>query len=79
MLVVCDCGLTAVQLAMQLFQHLLEALGSKMKDNFGTLFVIFDKGLRDDSLPVRVAAMRAIGELVQWLDTDEEAVRAVPR
>lgn len=49
-----------------------DSLGDQMRGQFTTLGGIFATGLSDASAPVRLAALKAVQSLVQWLETDQE-------
>eukprot|EP01114_Cavostelium_apophysatum_P006244 TRINITY_DN1748_c0_g1_i1.p1 TRINITY_DN1748_c0_g1~~TRINITY_DN1748_c0_g1_i1.p1 ORF type:complete len:1062 (-),score=285.77 TRINITY_DN1748_c0_g1_i1:27-3212(-) len=58
--------------AMVLFDSLTANLGENMREHFPLLLQIFMKGLADPESKVRIASLKALGGLVQWLSTDQE-------
>jgi len=63
----------AVQVAMVLFERLVENVGEQLRPHFSGLQVLFSAALRDaTSLMVRVAALKAVGQLVPHLKDEKE-------
>eukprot|EP01027_Heterolobosea_sp_BB2_P019008 GEZU01026710.1.p1 GENE.GEZU01026710.1~~GEZU01026710.1.p1 ORF type:complete len:1040 (+),score=368.13 GEZU01026710.1:323-3442(+) len=61
------------EVAMVLFNSLTETVGTQMKPHYSTLCALFAKGLQDAQSPaVQLAALKAVGGLVQWIDSKEE-------
>eukprot|EP01087_Luapelamoeba_hula_P011655 TRINITY_DN3193_c0_g1_i2.p1 TRINITY_DN3193_c0_g1~~TRINITY_DN3193_c0_g1_i2.p1 ORF type:complete len:806 (-),score=109.49 TRINITY_DN3193_c0_g1_i2:787-3204(-) len=60
------------EVAMKLFDTLTDHIGDHFRSHTATLFQIFARGLADPELSVRVASLRAVGSLVEWVTTEEE-------
>jgi len=60
------------EVSLVVFMSLTDSLGDQMRSQFTTLGGIFATGLSDPSAPVRLAALKAVQSLVQWLETPEE-------
>ncbi|GBG68591.1 hypothetical protein CBR_g3136 [Chara braunii] len=61
------------EVALILFSSLTETVGDMLRPQFVTLHAIFVNGLRDkDSSRVRVAALKAVGSLLDWIQTEQE-------
>lgn len=60
------------EMAMNLFNVLTETIGDYLRPHFQVLHKIFVAGLQDPENKVRLASLRAMGNLVQWLTTDQE-------
>ena len=58
---------------MVLFERLVENVGEQLRPHFNGLQVLFSAALRDaSSLMVRVAALKAVGQLVPYLKDEKE-------
>ncbi|CAM6083186.1 unnamed protein product [Calypogeia fissa] len=63
------------EVALILFNSLTETIGDVMRPHFGTLQSVFISGLNDQhSNRVRIAALKAVGALVGYIQTEEEVV-----
>jgi len=60
--------------ALSLFNSMVELFGDNLKQHFDTFRKIFLQGLQDSEGKVRIAALRAAGSMVQWLDKDVEVM-----
>eukprot|EP00741_Cyanophora_paradoxa_P021221 tig00000237_g20482.t1 len=59
--------------AMLLFSTLTETIGDTLRQHFETLKNVFATGLADAEASVRVAALKAVSALVQWIENEQEA------
>ncbi|EFJ36956.1 hypothetical protein SELMODRAFT_140759 [Selaginella moellendorffii] len=60
------------EVALVLFSSLTETIGEILRPHFATLHAIFLNGLRDQSAKVRVAALKAGGTLVGYIESEDE-------
>jgi hypothetical protein len=60
------------EVALVVFTSLTDAIGNLLRQHFVQLTAIFVSGLSDQHQPVRVAAVKAVGTVVQWLEADAE-------
>ena len=63
---------THAQVALVVFMSLTDSIGNLLRQHFRQLTSIFVRGLSDQAQPVRVAAVKAVGTVVQWLESDTE-------
>ncbi|OAE28961.1 hypothetical protein AXG93_2960s1400 [Marchantia polymorpha subsp. ruderalis] len=63
------------EVALILFSSLTETIGDVLRPHFSTLQSVFVAGLNDQqSTRVRVAALKAVGALVGYIQTEEEVI-----
>eukprot|EP00899_Mesostigma_viride_P014208 jgi/Mesvir1/22789/Mv14177-RA.1 len=62
------------EVALVLFNSLTETIVEHLRPHFATLLGIFLQGLKDHSVPVRVAALKAAGTVVTWITDEKEVV-----
>lgn len=60
------------EVGMKLFDSLTDNIGDILRPHTKTLYNIFARGLTDSDNNVRVASLKAVGSLVDWVTTDEE-------
>jgi len=60
------------EVGMALFDTLTDNIGDSLRAHTKTLYLIFARGLTDPDGAVRVAALKAVASLVDWVTTDEE-------
>ena len=60
------------EVALVVFTSLTDAIGNLLRQHFRQLTSIFVNGLSDQAQPVRVAAVKAVGVVVQWLEDAAE-------
>lgn len=60
------------EVSMLLFRSLVENIGEKLKPRFKALQDLFQRALLDPNEKVQIEALRAIGVLVEYLETPEE-------
>ena len=58
--------------AILIFASLTDTIGDQLREHFKTLIQIFVAGMSDTAQPVRVASVRGVGALLQWLASPEE-------
>lgn len=63
------------EVSMLVFRSLVENIGEKLKPHFKTLQELFQRALLDPNEKVQMEALRAIGVLVEYLETPEEINR----
>jgi hypothetical protein len=60
------------EVALVVFTSLTDSIGNMLRPHFRQLTSIFVRGLSDQAQPVRVASVKAVGTVVQWLEDDAE-------
>jgi hypothetical protein len=60
------------EVALIVFTSLTDSIGNLLRQHFRQLTGIFVTALSDQAQPVRVAAVKAVGTVVQWLESAEE-------
>ena len=60
------------EVALVVFMSLTDSIGNLLRQHFTQLTAIFVRGLSDQHQPVRVAAVKAVGTVVQWLEDGPE-------
>eukprot|EP00898_Chlorokybus_atmophyticus_P005187 jgi/Chlat1/566/Chrsp103S01005 len=62
------------EVALVMFSSLTETIGEHLRPHFTTLQQVFMHGLKDANQRVRVAALKAVGALVNWVADDSDVV-----
>nr|ATG70913.1 ARM repeat superfamily protein [Juniperus phoenicea] len=63
------------EVALILFSSLTETIGDVLRPHFSTLQSVFVKSLQDESSNrVRIAALKAVGSFVEYIQTDNEVL-----
>eukprot|EP01116_Phalansterium_solitarium_P010141 TRINITY_DN2460_c0_g1_i3.p1 TRINITY_DN2460_c0_g1~~TRINITY_DN2460_c0_g1_i3.p1 ORF type:complete len:1068 (+),score=372.31 TRINITY_DN2460_c0_g1_i3:1435-4638(+) len=60
------------EVALALLESIVEHCGDSLRPALGQLISMFDKGLQDADPRVRLAAMKASGAAVRWLQSESE-------
>ena len=60
------------EVALIVFTSLTDSIGNLLRQHFVELTKIFVNALSDQAQNVRVAAVKAVGTVVQWLESEEE-------
>ncbi|EKX50352.1 hypothetical protein GUITHDRAFT_104162 [Guillardia theta CCMP2712] len=60
------------EVALMVFSSLTDSIGSQLRPHFQQLVRIFLRGMSDAAAPVRMAALAAAGNLIQWLESGQE-------